>query len=83
MHFSFQLGLSIADLTRADEHARVVFSPKKTESLYKLSAATDAGSFLAYSSVSASAYHASISSSNVTSVIMNASAGKRCSTKSD
>lgn len=64
------------------EQARVVFSPRLTAILYKLSAATDDGSFLACNSVSSSAYQASISSALSTSVIIYARAGKKCSCRS-
>jgi len=73
--YSFQSELEIAALIKALEHLRVVFSPRKTDILYKLSAATDAGSFLVYNSVSVSAYHASKSSSLTTSDIIYAKAG--------
>jgi hypothetical protein len=82
INFSFQSGLSIAVEIMKLEQARVVFSPRLTAILCKLSAATDEGSFLAYSSVSSSAYQASISSALSTSVIMYARAGKKCSYKS-
>jgi hypothetical protein len=47
MNYSFQSELYIADFIKLDEQMSVVFSPKYTDILYKVSAAVEHGSFFA------------------------------------